>query len=286
MALKEIFLILSLIGFIACIALVMYYLYSYKGKRTLKLIILSFFIPVIYMLLYPVYSSASSIVYNTRYNSFSITIGDKLEDIDYLDLYAEIYEKSNADFDLIISKYHKNIKIFIDSSGNITEYSIKVVVPKYDKYFIYTSYYEKSKLIFIASKSVEESELGEYHNLSPYIKRINTLDDNIISDLLSDTAYINGCGIEMNFDYYKDTKTIPLTNDPFFNKIHKAYDDKNQLCDGQVVEVVNEEINIKLSYIPKVVDENTHKLYDVIKIFDKEYYYRNKDTIELINFEK
>lgn len=284
MTLKEVFLILSLIGFVSCIALVLYYFYSYKGKRTFKVIALSFIIPIIFVLLYPVYTSVSSLVFNSRYNTFSVSIGDRLEKIDYLDLYDQIYEKSNADSDLIISKYHKNIKIFIDNSGKITEYSIKIVVPKYDKYFLYTSYYDGEKLIFLASKSVEEYGLGEHHNFLPYIKRMNALDDNIIVESFANTAYINGSGVEVNFNYYSKSTQIPLTNDPFFDKFHRAYDDKNQLCDEEVVEVINEEINLKLSYLPKVVDENTHKLYDVIKIFEKEYYYRTKDTIELINF--
>lgn len=284
MTIKEVILIISYIGFFSSIALGLFYISMYKGDKNFKKMFCLFTIPLILTLSFPVFVLTTSAINNSHFNSFDFVVGTKLEEIDYDDIYESIYNKSHAEAELLLSRDHKDMKVFLDKDGKIIEFSIRVVIPKNEQYYYYTSYYENEKLIFVASKAVEEKDLLTVRSFKTYFDRLNNFDLNFIYEQLKDEVYQNGIGIDVSFNYFENITTITLSNDSSQKRNQYAYDKDNTLYQNVNIDAMGEYIGVTLAYLPKEITDEAKDSFDVITIFGKDYYYKNKDLVYLINF--
>lgn len=196
--------------------------YYRKGRAELFFVYPIIIVLVLGALSFLFYNLIKESIYNYKHNSFTVEIGDTLDNIDFEKLYDEIYEKSRAESELLANAT-KNINFeivcYLDSDGKIMDLNIYFAVPKHGQFYWYESYYKEGKLYFEYCKSCKlgnaEDYQGKFLYLSVYFKRLNTMDYTIFTDYLKDNDFNQGMKVYLDFDY-SETARNKIVEDSYF----------------------------------------------------------------------
>ena len=219
-----------------------------------------------------------------EYKSLKTNAGDNLRnDIKQNDFF---YMKLNGDYE--------NIKIelilsLIDNVNDTTVVNCKLY-NTYKSNFLNIKYYKKTNLISVNNNlgDLENSVLSNKNNISTNLIKINSNEDDILSNLNEinylknnkPTQYLKNV---YNILYYNEKKQISFKDEIFYEKIFDIDADINDFIEikfkiGLEYRHINDRNYVKNIY--EILDENDNSLY-IKSASNSEYsYFSNRVTID------
>ncbi len=144
------------------------------------------------------------------YKSFSVEISTDIHEFSFNDFYADLYQSSNADADIMVGR-DRVIHILLDTQGRIKEFSLIVLIPKDGQLVEYAGVLSDNKIVFRTAPSIVNPSVFHF-KLQEHTQRLSKVDFETIFNTHGTEQASQGLWIDINLSYIWGDEPVTHNN--------------------------------------------------------------------------